>query len=60
MQLPMTKYYENGDIITEVVFKPSGYGLDAQMVYHKIVTTFSIADGIIKDREYVPCKVFCR
>lgn len=60
MQLPMTKYYENGDITTVVEFVASGYGLNAQTVYHKFITTFTIADGIIKDREYVPCKVFCR
>lgn len=56
----MTKYYENGEITTKVEFVFSGYGINAQSVYHKFITTFSIADGAIKDREYIPCKVFCR
>lgn len=56
----MTKFYDNNDITTKVEFVFSGYGKDCEKCYHKFITTFSIADGIIKDREYVPCKVFCR
>lgn len=56
----MIKYYENGNITTKVEFVFAGAGLNAQSVYYKFITTFSIEDGVIKDREYVPCKVFCR
>ena len=54
------KYYENGDITTIVEFRWAGYGINAQSVYDKIITTFSVADGIIKNCEIVPYKKFCR
>ena len=55
-----TRYYENGDITTKVEYKWVGYGLDAQSVYCKFITTFSIAKGVIKNREYVRANCFYR
>lgn len=55
-----TRLYENGDIITKVEFVFSGYGINAQAVYHKFVTTFSISEGVIDYRKYYPCKCFYR
>ena len=55
----MTRYYENGDITTKVQYIPVGHGRNAETVYKKHITVFSIANGIIKD-EIIPCKVFYR
>ena len=58
--LGMTKYYENEGITTIVKFVFAGHGIDAQEVYSKRITTFSVSDGVIKDNEYIPCKAFFR
>ena len=58
--MELVRYYDNGDITTKVEFVYSGQGINAQEVFHKFITTFSIARGVIIDREYVRCKVFCR
>jgi len=55
-----TKYYENGDITTIIEYQFIGYGINAQSVYQKIITTFSIARGVIKNREKQPVKCFYR
>ncbi len=36
----ITRYYENDGITTKVEWKFVGYGIDAQAVYSKSVTTF--------------------
>ena len=54
------KYYENGDITTVVEKVFVGYGLNAQPVYAKRVTTFSIAQGPIKENELIPAKCWYR
>ena len=56
----MTKYYENKDITTKIEFKMVGYGIDAQAVYCKFITTFSIANGIILNRKFVAANCFYR
>lgn len=56
----MIKYYENNDISTKIEWKFVGHGSDAQAVYCKFVTVFSIADGVILDRKYVAPKIFYR
>ena len=56
----MIKYYENGNITTKIEFQHVGYGLNAQKVYCKFVTTFSIPRGVIKNREYCPPQCFYR
>jgi hypothetical protein len=55
-----TQYYENGDKTTVVKYKFVGYGIDAQPVYQKIITVYSISDGILIDNEPQPVKVFYR
>ena len=55
-----TKYYENGEITTIVRYRMIGHGINAQQVYQRIVTTFSIARGIIRDNEPQPVKCFYR
>ena len=37
-----TKYYENGDITTIIYYRFVGYGIHAQAIYRRIITTFSI------------------
>lgn len=54
------KTYENGDKTTIVEYKAIGHGLNAQTVYQRIITVYTIADGIIKDHEPQPVKVFYR
>jgi len=53
-----TRFYENGEISTKVEFITVGYGINAQSVYGKRITTFSISDGVIKDGEYISPKCF--
>ena len=55
-----TKYYENGDKTTIIEYRFVGYGLDAQAVYQKIITVYSIAEGIIRDKERQPIKAWYR
>lgn len=55
-----TRYYENGDKTTIVRFKFVGYGVNAQPVYQKIITVYSISDGVLIDNEPQPVKVFYR
>ena len=56
----MKRFYENGDVSTVVEFFPVGYGINAQTVYAKRITTYTIADGIIKDGEYVAPAIWYR
>jgi len=46
-----TRYYENGDVTTIIEYRFVGYGKDAQAVHQKIITTYSIAEGVIRDKE---------
>lgn len=46
-----TKYYENGDKTTIIEYRFVGYGLNAESVYQKIITVYSIADGVTVDHE---------
>ena len=55
-----TRYYENGDKTTIVRFRFVGYGIDAQPVYQKIITVYSISEGVLVDNEPQPVKVFYR
>ena len=55
-----TKHYENGDITTIINYRFVGWGLDAQSVYQKIITTYSIAEGVIKNEEPQPIKTWYR
>lgn len=56
-----TKYYENENGITTVIdYKFIGNGINANSIYQKIITTFSIADGIIKFKEPQTVKCFYR
>ena len=50
----MIKYYENGDKTTKIEYQWIGYGLDAQSVYKKIITVFSIEEGVIKQEIRLP------
>ena len=52
-----TKYYENGDITTIIYYRFVGYGMDAQPIYRRIITTFSISRGVIRENE--PQSVNC-
>ena len=52
-----TNYYENGEITTIVNYRFVGYGTDAQAIYRRIITTFSISRGIIRENE--PQSVNC-
>ena len=54
------KYYENGDITTVIDYRFVGYDSNAKPVYRKIITTFSIADGVIKENEPQSVKCFYR
>jgi hypothetical protein len=54
------KTYENNGITTVIEYRWVGYGKDAQSVYQKIVTTYTIAEGIIIDHLPQPVKVFYR
>ena len=54
------KYYENGDITTVIDYRFVGYDMNANPVYRKIITTFSIADGVIKENEPQSVKCFYR
>lgn len=56
----LTVAYENSDITTIVDFVFVGYGLNAQAVFAKRITTYSISDGIIKNNEYIPAKCWYR
>ena len=56
----MKRIYENGNVSTMVEFIPVGYGVNSQVVYAKRVTTYTIAEGIIKDREYIAPKAWYR
>ena len=49
----MKRIYENGETSTAVEFFPVGYGINGQLVYAKRITVYTIADGIIKNGEYV-------
>jgi hypothetical protein len=55
-----TKYYDNGDKTTIIEYRFVGYGLDSQSVYQKIITTYSIAEGVIIDHEPQPIKTWYR
>jgi len=55
-----TKYYENGDKTTIINYRFVGYGLNAQSVYQKIITVYSITEGVIIDREPQPIKTWYR
>lgn len=54
------KFYENGEYTTVIDYKFIGYGINSQAVYQKILTVFSIANGIIKENEPQPVKAFYR
>jgi len=54
------KFFENGDITTKVTYVMTGYGINAQQVWGKRITTFSISDGVIKDNEWISPKCFYR
>lgn len=54
------QYYENGDITTVIDYRFVGYDLNAKPVYQKIITTFSISNGVIKDSEPQSVKCFYR
>ena len=56
----MKKYYENGDITTIVELVFCGYGIHAQSIFGKFVTTFSIEKGVIIDRSYISPNCFFR
>ena len=56
----MKKYYENGNITTIVEYVFCGYGIDAQSIFGKFITTFSIEKGVILDRKYVSPSCFFR
>ncbi len=58
--MKQTRHYENGDITTIIEYVFAGYGLNAQGVYGKRVTTYSIADGVIRDGEYIAPAVWYR
>ena len=55
-----TRYYENGDITTIVEYRFVGYGKSAKPVYQKIITTYSIARGVIRDKERQSIKAWYR
>jgi hypothetical protein len=55
-----TKYYENGDKTTIIEYRWVGYGKDAKSVFQKIITVYSIAEGIIRDKERQPIKAWYR
>lgn len=46
-----TRYYENGDKTTIIEYRWVGYGKDAKSVFQKIITVYSIAEGVIIDHE---------
>ena len=54
------KYYENGELTTKVTYKFVGWGIHAQPIYRKVVTIFSIANGVIKENESQSVKCFYR
>ena len=60
VRIMKTRYYENDEVTTKIDYRFIGYGLNTEAVYQKIITTFSIADGILKDSEQQTVKGFYR
>lgn len=48
------KYYENENKITKIEYEWVGYGINAESVYKKIITVFTIAEGIVKQEVKLP------
>lgn len=53
-------YREHGDTTTKITYIAVGYGIDAQTVYGKRITTFTVADGVKRNDEYIAPTCFYR
>ena len=56
----MIKHYDNGEISTKIEYHFAGYGRNARAIYGKYITIYSIAKGIIIDRQYIAPNCFYR